>query len=120
LDHRVMENGVLGSDETLPIIERLTKKYGALDVLSLDKGYNIKGFNPADEKLVKLFALPCKGFKNKERKSNESELGFLRARMWRAGVESCIGAPMCIATTRIRHQRQLEVNIDGLGKSLVR
>jgi IS5 family transposase len=95
LDHRVMENGVLDQHETMPMMERLCKKYGKLDVLSLDKGYNIKGFNPADQNgLISLFALPSKGYKNKEKKEKESSKSFVEARKWRAGVESCIGALM--------------------------
>ena len=95
LDHRVMENGVLDQHETLPMLERLCERYGKLDVLSLDKGFNIKGFNPSEQDhSVSLFALPSKGYKNKERKEAESSEGFVEARKWRAGVESCIGALM--------------------------
>jgi len=95
LDHRVMENGVLDQHETLPLLKRLCERYGKLDVLSLDKGYNIKGFNPRDEAVsVSLFALPSKGYKDKMKKEVESSEDFVEARKWRAGVESCIGALM--------------------------
>ena len=94
LDHRVMENGVLDQHETRPILERLCARYGNLEVLSLDKGYNIKGFNPHEEDGVSLFALPSKGYKNKIKKELESTDEFVEARKWRAGVESCIGALM--------------------------
>lgn len=95
LDHRVMENGVLDQHETLPMLERLCERYGKLDVLSLDKGFNIKGFKPSDQnESVRLFALPSKGYKNKERKEIEGSEEFIEARKWRAGVESCIGALM--------------------------
>ena len=95
LDHRVMENGVLDQHETLPILKRLFERYGKLKVLSLDKSYNIKGFDPHKETdKVNLFALPSKGYKNKEKKELESSEEFVEARKWRAGVESCIGALM--------------------------
>ena len=95
LNHRVMENGVLDQQETLPMLERLCQRYGKLDVLSLDKGFNIKGFNPHEQgKSVSLFALPSKGYKNKEKKELEASEEFVEARKWRAGVESCIGALM--------------------------
>jgi transposase, IS5 family len=95
LDHRVMENGVLDQHETLPLLKRLCDRYGKLKVLSLDKGYNIKDFNPSDESdSVSLFALPSKGYKNKEKKEFERSKSFVDARKWRAGVESCIGALM--------------------------
>jgi hypothetical protein len=95
LDYRVMENGVLDQNETLPMLQRLSERYGKLEVLSLDKGYNIKGFNPGeDADGVSLFALPSKGYKNKKKKELESSKDFVEARKWRAGVESCIGALM--------------------------
>jgi len=95
LDHRVMENGVLDQEETLPMLKRLCERYGKLEVLSLDKGYNIKGFDPSQESdSVRLFALPSKGYKNKVRKDLEHSEEFVEARKWRAGVESCIGALM--------------------------
>ncbi|MBF0199322.1 MAG: hypothetical protein HQL32_16530 [Planctomycetes bacterium] len=95
LDHRVMENGVLDQHETRSILERLCQRFGKINILSLDKGYNIKGFNPADQTdKVSLFALPSKGYKNKKKKEQESSPDFVEARKWRAGVESCIGALM--------------------------
>ena len=60
----------------------------------MDKGNNIKGFNPHEEDGVSLFALPSKGYKNKVKKELESTEEFVEARKWRAGVESCIGALM--------------------------
>jgi transposase, IS5 family len=95
LDHRVMENGVIDQAETLPMLERLNKKYGKLNILSVDKGYNIKGYNPSEQtSKVNLFALPSKGYKNKAKKEFESSTEFVEARMWRAGVESCISGLM--------------------------
>jgi len=125
LDHRVMENGVIDQAETLPMLERLNKKYGKLNVLSLDKGYNIKGFNPSEQSSkVKLFALPTKGYKNILRKEIESTPEFVDARMWRAGVESCIGALMRgngMDKCRDRHIRGLRrwVSAGVLSRNLI-
>jgi len=95
LDHRVMENGVIDQAETLPMLERLNEKYGKLNILSVDKAYNIKGYNPSEQtSKVNLFALPSKGYKNKAKKEFESSTEFVEARMWRAGVESCISGLM--------------------------
>jgi transposase, IS5 family len=95
LDHRILENGVLDQHETLPVINRLVEKYGRLDTLSLDKGFNIKGFDPGNQQdEVSLFVLPAKGYKKAGRKEKESQPEFVKARNWRAGVESSIGALM--------------------------
>jgi len=98
LDHKVMENGVLDQEEFFPLIERLKEKYGKIKVLSLDKGYNSKELNQmsksdiADD--IETLILPSKGYKNKSIKEHESKKSFVKLRMWRAGVEACIGTLM--------------------------
>ena len=125
LDHRVMENGVVDQAETLPMLERLNKKYGQLNILSVDKGYNIQGFNPSEQtSKVNLFALPSKGYKNKVRKEIESSPEFVEARMWRAGVESCISGLMRgngMDKCRDRHIRGLRrwVSAGVLSRNLI-
>ncbi len=95
LDHKIMENGVLDQDEVLPMLERLNQKYGKVKILSLDKGYNSKKLKELDlESKVDFLVLPSKGYKNKDVKKKESEKGFIKSRLWRAGVEACIGTLM--------------------------
>ena len=95
LDHKVMENGVLDQEELHSMLGRLNEKYGKLSVLSLDKGYNSKELKHIDlSDKVESLILPSKGYKNKATKALESAPAFVKLRMWRAGVESCIGTLM--------------------------
>lgn len=95
LDHNVMENGVLDQEELHSLLKRLNEKYGKLSVLSLDKGYNSKELKNVDfSDKVENLILPLKGYKNKATKEHESAPAFVNLRMWRAGVESCIGTLM--------------------------
>ena len=95
LDHKVMENGVLDQEEYIPLLKRLKERYGKLRTISLDKGYNSKGLKNIDlSEYVESQILPSKGYKNKAVKEHESTPSFIKLRMWRAGVESCIGTLM--------------------------
>ena len=92
LSHKVMENGVLDQDELLPSLERLSKKYGQLDMATFDKGYIFEGLFDNMPKTVINLVIPQKGRGTKESREREASKEFIKARFWRSGIEACISA----------------------------
>jgi transposase, IS5 family len=89
LDARVMDRCELDSGETLPLLERLNKKYGLLKVLSVDRGYRCKGLEEAFKKYCEKVVIPQWG---KALKGTNETTEHRNLRWWRSGVESLISA----------------------------
>lgn len=87
---KVMDNGSQDVDELLPALKELSEKYGKLKDASFDKGY----WSPENKKkssdFVENLIVARKGNGTKASKEEERTNEFIKARIWRSGVEALI------------------------------
>ena len=89
LDQRVMGRHDVDANETMPLLQRLKDKYGKLRLISLDRGYRVKGLGEVVDLFSERTIIPHWG---KRPKGAKETLEDRTARWWRSGVESLISA----------------------------
>jgi IS5 family transposase len=89
LDARVMDRCEVDAQETIPLLKRLSEKYGKLSCLSVDRGYRSKDLENNFEDYAEEIVIPQWGRAPKDTKET---LDHREKRWWRSGVESLISA----------------------------
>ncbi len=93
LDYKVMEKS-RDNQEINPLVERLIKRYGngAIQSLSMDKGFSDMSKLPELQDLIPVVVMPKKGRRNQAEDERETSKQFKSLKRRHAAVESNINA----------------------------
>lgn len=96
VDYSVMGKGQTDRHELIPLLKRLSSRFGKLNSFTADKGYWFKECIEESSQFVEQAVLPKKGKRNKEESDREHSDSFIEMRRWRSGVESVISCSVRI------------------------